>query len=242
MICTFQPAITVATLNVRGLNMRKKQYQLQRLLLKEKPDFLAVQETKMAEEEQVASALKPFLQSYEACVTHAVGLSGGCFLFLKKSLPLSELAVTTDTEGRFITCDFFMSAVHWRLICLYAPSTVKDRVSFFLGLRRFVDCDRTVVLLGDFNCVVRVTDRLPSKVQTDRSATVLDKLLADFDLIDAGTLKNETREMQFTHFQASSHARLDRVYVSASVAGLLGKYRVTPVFFFGPLSGFNDHR
>lgn len=121
--------------------MRKKQYQVQRLLESQKPDFLAMQETKMAEEEQVANALKPFLSSYEVCVTHAVGVSGGCFLFVKRSFPLSELSVTVDTEGRFIMCDILFVSVHWRLICVYAPSTVKDRVFFFSGLRRFVDCD-----------------------------------------------------------------------------------------------------
>lgn len=231
-MCTLDTAIKVATLNVRGFNAHKKQYQVQRLLMEERPDFLALQETKMAEEEQVASALKPFLLSYEVCVTHAVGVSGGCFLFLKKSFPLSELDVTTDTEGRFIVCDFSSSTVHWRLICIYAPSTVKDRVSFFSGLRRFVDCDRTVVLLGDFNCVVRAADRTPTRQRADRSATVLAELLEDYDLIDAGTVKNDTCEMRFTHFQASSHARLDRVYVSASMATVLTKYRVTPVFFF----------
>lgn len=155
MICTLLPSIAVASLNVCGLNARKKQYQLQRLLLKEKPDFLAMQETKMAEEEQVATALSPFLPSYEVCVTHAIGFSAGCFLFIKKSLSLSELHVTTDTEGRFIMCDFLLSLIKWRLICFYAPSTVKDRVSFFNGLRRFLDCDRAVVLCGDFNCVLR---------------------------------------------------------------------------------------
>lgn len=35
-----------ATLNVRGLNMRKKQCQLQRLVYEQELDILAVQETK----------------------------------------------------------------------------------------------------------------------------------------------------------------------------------------------------
>lgn len=60
MICTPNSAISVATLNVRGFNTRKKQYQVQRLLQTQKPDFLALQETKMAEEEQVFSAVQPF--------------------------------------------------------------------------------------------------------------------------------------------------------------------------------------
>lgn len=132
-------------------------------------------------------------------------------MFLKKSLPLSELTVTTETERHFIMCDFLMSTFHWRFICLYAPSSVKDLISFFfVVLRRFVDCVRKVVRLGHFNCVVGKTDRSPSRQHTDRTAIVLNKLLEKFDLIDAGNVKNETCEMQFTYFQASSHAWLER--------------------------------
>lgn len=128
-------------------------------------------------------------------------------------------------------CDFVFSTVPWRLICIYAPSTVRERVSFFSGLGRFVDCDRAVMLCGDFNCVVRAIDRTPIRQRTDRDVTVLSNLLEDFDLIDAGTVRNETSEMHFTHFQASSLARLDRIYVSATLATILTKYRVMPLFF-----------
>lgn len=46
---------------------------------------------------------------------------------------------------------------------------------------------------------------------SNRSETELGELIEDFDLIDAGTVKNDTSEIRFTHFQASSHARLDRI-------------------------------
>lgn len=231
MICESQSAITVATLNVRGLCTRKKQYQIQRLLLKEQPDFLALQETKLAEAEQVEEAVRPFMSSYEICVTHAVGHSAGCFLLLKKSVPLSQLCVTTDTEGRFIMCDFVLTSNQFRLICIYAPNVTTDRVLFFGGLRRYLDCDRALVLVGDFNCVVRRLDRSPIRRNADKSELLLGEMLEDFDLVDVGTVKNAKKEMRFTHFQASSSARLDRVYVSAPPAEHLGKYRVTPVFF-----------
>lgn len=54
-------ALSFATLNVRGLNSRKKQYQLQRVLSDEQPDFLAVQEIKMEAINDIAEALKLFL-------------------------------------------------------------------------------------------------------------------------------------------------------------------------------------
>ncbi|SCV66135.1 Endonuclease/Exonuclease/phosphatase family protein [Anaplasma phagocytophilum] len=78
-------ALNLATLNVSGLNSRKKQYQSQRLLSGANLDFLAVQETKMKSDNDIAVALKSFLFKYEVCVSHAIGFSAGCSLFLKKN-------------------------------------------------------------------------------------------------------------------------------------------------------------
>lgn len=80
---TFEP-ISFGTLNVRGLNARKKQCQLQRLLNLEKIDFLAVQDLKLSTEEDVTRVLQPFLAAYEVCVAHSQGLSGGFFFVYKE--------------------------------------------------------------------------------------------------------------------------------------------------------------
>lgn len=84
--------------------------------------------------------------------------------------------------------------------------------------------------MWNLNCIIRTADRSPSGRRTDRSITVLRDLIDDFDLVDAGTVRNETSEIRFTHFQASSHAPLDRVYVSAPVAAMLRMYRVMSVY------------
>lgn len=123
--------LTFATLNVRGLNLRRKQYQLQRMLVDEQPDFLALQETKMGEDESISRMLSPYLGRYEIAVSHAVGYSAGCFLFLKQSVRYTNLQVVTDECGRFISCDFTLSGVDWRLICVYAPNNARERGFFF---------------------------------------------------------------------------------------------------------------
>lgn len=79
-----------ASLNVRGIHSRKKQNQLHRLLEEREIDFLAVQETNLENEEEVDRALQLFFSKYEVCVSHAVGLSGGCFLFIKKVSPVKR--------------------------------------------------------------------------------------------------------------------------------------------------------
>lgn len=122
--------VRFATLNVRGIAARKKQAQLKRLLLDNCIDVLALQETKLSCDERIEKALEPFLLEYEACVSHAVGTSAGCFLFLKKTLPLTELTFITDEKGRFILCDFCLFGIYYRVICVYAL-TMFGRGSLF---------------------------------------------------------------------------------------------------------------
>lgn len=220
-----------ASLNVRGFHSRKKQNQLHRLLEEKEIDFLAVQETKLENEEEVDRALPLFLRKYEVCVSHAAGLSGGCFLFIKKSVQLSELALTVDLQGRFVMCDFRVQECKWRVICVYAPNDVNSRVQFFNHLRSYLVCDRLVVLLGDFNCVCDLNDRTPTRPHLDRSEQLLLEVVEEGGLLDVANFQTGTKLIQFTHFQRASHARLDRLYCSIELIQLLNAYTVEPVLF-----------
>lgn len=77
-----------------------------------------------------------------------MGFWGGCFLFLKKSVELSNLHVITDECGRFICCDFTVSGDQWRIICVYAHNNVREREQFFRFLRDYVECDTFVALMA----------------------------------------------------------------------------------------------
>lgn len=79
-------ALRIATINVRGLNARKKQYQLSRLFLENDLDVVAVQETKIDSEEQTDRMVLPFRARYDVCAAHAFGTSGGCAIFIRNSL------------------------------------------------------------------------------------------------------------------------------------------------------------
>lgn len=104
------------TLNVRGLRSKRKQRQLLRLLNYEHVDIAAVQETKLSSDEDIAEALEPFRDDFEVCVSHAVGFSAGCFLFLRKSLGYPSVSLSVDQEGRLISCDLSLRQSEWRII------------------------------------------------------------------------------------------------------------------------------
>lgn len=49
-------------------------------------DVIAVQETKIESQEQTDRMVQPFAASYNVCVSHANGHSGGCAIFLRKTV------------------------------------------------------------------------------------------------------------------------------------------------------------
>lgn len=102
---SFMDSLRCGTFNVPGMSSKKKQNHLKRLLCDERLDILVMQQTKLSEDETIASAVDSFLSSYQICVIHAVGSSVGCYGFLKKTFPLPNLSIASDTNGRFISCD-----------------------------------------------------------------------------------------------------------------------------------------
>ncbi|KAH8023632.1 hypothetical protein HPB51_015128 [Rhipicephalus microplus] len=63
-------------------------------------DIIAVQETKVESVDATESLLQRFTGRYTASVSHAVGRSAGCVIFVRNSLGASVQNVTSDSSGR----------------------------------------------------------------------------------------------------------------------------------------------
>lgn len=223
--------LRIATLNVRGLSTKKKQNQLYRLANELDLDVLAVQETKVEGDEQTGSMVHRFTTQYNCVVSHAVGMSAGCVLFVRQSVGVQVNEVTTGQSGRLVVCDFTLSGLEWRIVCLYAPNLVDERRALFEGMRQYCDSDKLLILLGDFNCVLAAGDKTSARPFRDASTVALGNLLQDYALEDVAECLEGGRAVRFTHFQAASHARLDRAYVTMDLVPLCHDYCVQPVTF-----------
>lgn len=71
------------------------------MLIDDRIDVLAVQETKLYCDDHIGKALEPLFSVYDALISHPVGTSAGCLLFLKKTLLLTVITLTTDEKGSF---------------------------------------------------------------------------------------------------------------------------------------------
>lgn len=194
-------------------------------------DVVALQETKVENEDQTECMVRPFIERYYACVSHAVGASAGCVLLIRKSLGVEVENVTACQNGRFVICDFSFATAQWRVICVYAPTKVQERHQFFEEIRTYCSGERYIVLMGDFNCVCSARDKSSSTPYRDVSTASLCEMVNDFGLEDVGECVGSGRDVQFTHFQGASHARLDRVYISAELLPWCCDYSVFTVSF-----------
>lgn len=223
--------IRVATLNIRGLSSNRKQNQLYRLITEHELDVLAVQETKIESQDQTDSMVRKFTRTYNVCVSHARGLSGGSLLLIRRCLGGSVDSVTTDDAGRLIVCDFTLLDCKLRFLCIYAPSNSNERDLFFRSLEQHLKTDRFIIALGDFNCVLSASDKTSPTPYRDSSTDILDQIIEEHLLEDVGECLGLNACVRFTHFQGISHARLDRAYVSAELLAFCREYRVTHVSF-----------
>lgn len=102
---------------------------------------------------------------------------------------------------------------------------------FFENIRTRLDTERIVVFLGDFNCVCSARDKSSDTPFRDSSILALIEAASDYCLEDVGDALLGVRQVHFTHFQGTSHARLDRAYVSLELLPECGDYCVSPVSF-----------
>lgn len=224
-------SIRVATLNVRGLASRRKQCQLYRLVSDLDLDILAVQETKVHGDDETGGMVRQFLPRYSVIVSHAIGTSSGCVLYVRQSLGAKVEASTSCPSGRLIVCDLLFSGLEWRVICLYAPTVTDERRIFFEQLKQYTKCNRLLIIIGDFNCVLSAKDKTSERPYRDASTAVLSDMVREHGLEDVAECLGGGRTMQYTHFQAASHARLDRAYVSVELVPICKAYRVNAVSF-----------
>lgn len=223
--------LRIGTLNVRGLGTRRKQYQLKRLMQEKDLDLLAVQETKVSTEDATDSLVAEFSLRYNACVSYAVGASAGCIIFVKNSLGIVVEEVKSCLHGRFVLCDFCYGNTKFRVICVYAPTNSRDRCLFFREMQAYFECEKCVILLGDFNCVLTLEDCTYTAKLGDESVRLLRDSLNKYFLHDVALFAMGGSRQHFTHFQGSSHARLDRAYVCSEIVPLCQNYDVYAVPF-----------
>ncbi|EGZ16870.1 hypothetical protein PHYSODRAFT_501298 [Phytophthora sojae] len=112
----------------------------------------------------------------------------------------------------------------WLLVNIYAPIDQAERLEFFSDLDPWLRHHESIILGGDFNCVLnrqqdRVTGRKPSTASCE--SPYLQEMLQGLELTDAVSLKYQLDEEDVDHdplhhysfWRKDGASRLDRFYV-----------------------------
>lgn len=226
-----QQKITVGTLNVVSLISRVRKQWLLDLMWEKRIDVLCAQETKIETEAQESELISFYKNSYQVFHSKAIGGSSGTAVFVRRRQHVVVIPdIGHDLEGRVSFVDCLVSGELIRVVSVYAPNSSSERKTFFAYLQSFLDTPAKVVLCGDYNCVLSPEDRNGKAKINDSSTAELRRLLHLNDLTDV-TKATGKPFIQFTHWQGTSHARLDRIYVPSECSEASFNYEVTPVAF-----------
>ena len=149
---------TVLTLNANGLGDAQKWASL----LTELPraDVICLQEMHLVFERQFTFQLHA--QGYDYYYSNGTMASAGVCILVKHNISV-QVKMVGLIPGHLVVLDLTGPFGTRTLICIYAPSQSKERISFFESMQGFFTKD--MIVLGDFNSVMSSLDRLSKKLE-----------------------------------------------------------------------------
>ena len=207
-------ALNLATLNVRGLRDPGKCTRLLGELKTLGVDVAAVQETHFT----CGADCRVLESDFNVFSAYGSRTSVGVSLLVGRSLDADVDVVFAGDGGRLVVADVAVKSFKFRLVAVYAPNIVVERVSFFRRLAPFLDDTKRLVLMGDWNAIL---DPKIDKVgrgasRAGRCESSLVGFVTRHGLVDRFRLDHPGREM-WTWLDSSPSAKvgsyLDRVLV-----------------------------
>lgn len=157
--------------------------------------------------------------------------SCGVAVLVKQGVVGASTLRYSDPAGRFLVVDF-AGSLKFRLINVYAPNEVSERVSFFESLFAFVNED--TVLMGDFNvCLSSLDVSVNNSYSNDMSRSVLFDKLNIYNMVEIWRLLNTTGRC-FSRKQVVNgvlkQSRIDLCFVTQSFVKLVSNVVYDPLW------------
>lgn len=201
------------SLNIQGLAQKAKKDWVKELCIKNKVNFLAIQETKMETIDE--SCVKQCWGNlvFDHVYSEAVGNSGGILCvwdtnsFCRSSITVSDYFVIIRGYWR-------LSGKKTMIIAVYAPQESKEKMSLWGFLRQEVGkWNGNVIIMGDFNEVRVKSDRFGSHFNQN-GAQRFNSFISDSGLVEVNL---GGCHFTWCHKSATKMSKLDRFLVSESV-------------------------
>ena len=221
-------ALTILSLNVRGIRDDAKRREIFNWLRAKKPSICMLQEVHCTENSN------PFWKAewgYEAFFSSFESNKAGVCILFQNNFNLQFYRSYIDPSGRFIICDIKADEKLLTLANIYAPNEDNPLFfqNFFEHLSEF-NCD-DIIIGGDFNLVLDIEkDKKGGLPKTQQNSL---KIIKDFsenlNLLDPWRVLNPD-EYRYTWRQRKPeiHCRLDFFLLSQSIFGSVNSVDISP--------------
>ena len=237
-------SIKIAALNIRGnghldpLNGKNKWNHINQIMREEKIGILAVGEAHLNTErsrniEQVFGKRLKIIFSSLPNNSNAAGIA----IVLNKDITETQEITTHEIiPGHALMIEIFWHAnEHLSVLAIYAPSqNMSENANFWQNIQAFYERNRRIkrpqIMLGDFNMVEDMIDRIPMRVDPDATTNALDNLKMALQMMD-GWRQTYPTTTAFTFLRKYNghQARLDRIYVKSNMFQKTYEWKIATV-------------
>jgi ribonuclease HI/exonuclease III len=213
--------IRIATLNIRGRTDEKKRSKykdLTTIIRKNGIAILAIQETRLNEEEKskLEKANPKIIIESNSEFTNKEGVG---FILNKDLVQNKKWKHTSIIKGRVSRLQ-----INWNeedgldIINIYVPNETPKKIEFLIQLQeelaKLKDLDNPT-LMGDFNFVEEDIDRYPIRNDDNRILIEMNKLIKKYQWIDGWRIANpHDTDYTFSQKATGSKSRIDRIYTT----------------------------
>ena len=177
--------LTVATLNVNGLQNKQKRKAFFLWIKTLNFDIIFLQETHCHTRKDVKKWSREWGPGKNSIWSTGSSNSKGVAVLFKPHSNYKMTDNTIDTNGRYIYFELDIEDEIYKFINIYAPNDCYERVSFFQRLNSWIDIEKTNLVGGDFNCALdSELDRLNCSSKSDVGQVDLKNIIYNKSLED----------------------------------------------------------
>ena len=172
--------LSIATLNVNGLNAPIKRHRVADWIKKQDPYICCIQETHFRPKDTHKLKVKGWKK-----ILHANGneKKAGVAVLISDKIDFKTKTVKRDKEGHYIMIKGTIQQEDITLVNIYAPNVGAPKYIKQLLTDIKTEIDSNTIIVGDFNTPLTPTDR-SSKQKINKETLALNDTLEQMDLVD----------------------------------------------------------
>lgn len=207
-------SLNILSINVRGLNDKRKREKVFYWLRKQNVDIIALQETHLGGKSDEWKWKREW--NNKSVWTNVSKSSKGVAILTGKQSKIELINTKQDPNGRLISVDVKSQGEKLRIVNVYAPNNDQERKKFIQNeIESHVTKEGKNILVGDFNCTLGILDRIGNVNRIEQGREELVNLMSRLNLVDVFR-EIFPNKREYTYFKPNSQtkSRIDNCLVT----------------------------